>query len=90
MAELLLFNPMTSASAILMRMEISTTTHSISYKPILPSRHQYTTKIMRNAESITAAITTMKATATTKMTLINRQKSNNRLGVSVTVVLIVI
>ena len=44
-AEFLVFNPMTSACASLMRMEISTTMNSIICKPIIPIRHIYTMSI---------------------------------------------
>ena len=90
MAKLLVFNPMTSASASLMSMEISKTTHSISSKPILPSRHMYTMTITRKAAETTAAMITMEATETTTMILMIRKKSNKRLGVAGTVVLILI
>ena len=90
MAELLVFDPMTSSSAGLVMMEISTTTHSISYKPIIPSIKLYIIKMMRKASSTTAAMTKMKAMATKTMTLINLQKRNKRLGVAGTVALIVI
>ena len=86
----MVFNPMTSASASLMSMEISTTAHSIICKPILPSIQMYTITITRKAASTTAAMTTMKETATTIMTLMNRQKRNKNLGVTGTVVLVVI
>ena len=75
-AELLVFNPMTSASAILTRMEISTTKNSIICKPILPRRKLYTMTMTRKEEPKTAAVMTMKETATTTMALMNRQNSN--------------
>ena len=85
-----LSNPITIASASLMRMEISTTTHLVSCNPILPIIQLYTIKMKRKEAATTAAMTKMKATATTKMTLTNRQKRNKGLGVAGTVVLIVI
>ena len=88
--KLLVFNPMTSASASSMRMEISTTIHLISFKPILPIRQLYTMTMMRNAEATMAEIMTMKATATTTMTIINRHKREKSLVVVGTVVLILI
>ena len=90
MAKFLVFNPMTSKSASLMRMEISTTKHSISCKNIIPIRHIYKIKMTRKPSATTAAMTTMKATATTTMMLSYRQKSNKSLGVVWTVVLVVI
>ena len=89
-AKLLVFNPMTSASAILMRMEISTTKHSIICKTILPRRQLYTMTMTRKEEPKTAAMTTMKATSTMTMAQMNRQRINNILGVIGAVVLIVI
>ena len=90
MAELLVFNTMTSASAGLMRMEISTTTHSIICKHILPSIQLYTITKMRKAAATTLEMTTMKSAVTTTIELINQHKRNKRLGVEGTVVLIVI
>ena len=90
MAELLVFNPTTSASASLMSMEISITTHSINFKPILPNRQLYTMEMTGKTSTTTSAMTMMKETAVTTITLINRQKRNKRLGVAGTVVLIVI
>ena len=87
--ELLVFNPMTSASASLMMMEISTTTHSIICKHILPIIQLYSTTKKRKAAATTAAMKNMKSTATPTMTLMNRQKRNKMLGVAVTVLLIV-
>ena len=87
---MLVFNPMTSKSASLIRMEISTTTHSIRCKPIIPIRHMYKIIMTSKAAVTTAAMTKMKATATTTMMLTDRHKSNKRLGVVWTVVLIVI
>ena len=49
-ANLLVFNAMTSSSASLTRMEISTTTHSISCNPIIPSRNLYTITMPRKAQ----------------------------------------
>ena len=86
----MVFNQMTSASANLMMVDISTNTHSISCKPIIPNRKLYTMKMMRKKAATTAAIMMMKATAKKRMTLLNRQKRNKRLGVAWTVVLIVI
>ena len=90
MTKLWVFNPMTSASTSLMWMEISTTTHLIRCKNIIPIRHMYKMKMPRKSESTTATMTTMKATATTTMTLMNPKKRNKRLGVAGAVVLIVI
>ena len=88
--ELLVFNPMTSTSESLTRMEISTTTHLISCKPILLIRQLYKMKIRRKESSTTAEMKTMKETVTTTMELMNRQKRNKMLGVEGIVVLIVI
>ena len=90
MAELLVFNPITSASASLMRMEISTTKHSVSCNPILPSRQMYTITMARKTEATMAVMKTMKSTTTTTMALMNWQEMNKRLGVTGKVVLIVI
>ena len=90
MAELLVFNPMTSASEILMKIEISTTKHYISCKPIIPSRQLYTMKMTRKGPATTEVMTKMKATATMPMKLINKHKREKSLGVAGTVVLIVI
>ena len=90
MAKLLVFNSMTSASASLMRTEISTTTNSISYKPILTSRQLYTMTMTSKAAATTEEMTTTKATATTTMDIINQQKRKKRLGVAGKVTLIVI
>ena len=81
---------MTSASASLTGMEISTTIHSINCKTIIPIRQLYTITMTRKAAAKMEEMTTMKSTATTKMTLIKRQKRNKRLGVAGTLVLIVI
>ena len=62
MAELLVLNPITSASANLMKMEISITAHSISCKPIIPRKYLYKITITRKAEATTSVMTTMKAT----------------------------
>ena len=88
--ELLVFNPMTSASASLMMMEISTTTHSISCKPVLPSIHMYTMTMTRKEAATTSEMMTMKATAMTTITLMNQHKGNKRLVVEGVVVLILI
>ena len=85
MAKLLVFNPTTSASAGLIRIEIFTTINSISCKPIILNRNIYTMKMMSKAAATTQVVTTMKATATITMTLLNRQKRNKRLGVAGTV-----
>ena len=91
MGELLVFNPMTSASASLMMMEISTTTQLIRCKPILTTRQIYTMTIESKTEAKMSAMTKMKATAKTiTMTIMNGQKGNKRLGVVGIVVLIVI
>ena len=90
MAELLVLNSMTSASEILMRMEISTTTHSMIYKPILPIIQLYTMTMTRKAVATTAVMMTMKIIAMTIMMLTNKKKSKTRLGVAGIVVLIVI
>ena len=90
MAKLLVLNLTTSASAGLTRIDISKTTYLISCKPILPSRQLYIMKTTKDEVSTTAAMTNMKATETTTMTLMNWQKRKKRLGVSGTVVLIVI
>ena len=90
MAKFLVFNPMISASARLIRMDISTTMHLVSCKHILPIRQLHTMIMTRKEAASTAVMTTMKATATMTMTPMNRQKRNKRLGVRGTVVLIVI
>ena len=93
-AELLVLNPMTSATASLMRMKIYITTNSIRCKPIVPSRKLYTTTIKmtmtRKEVATTSETTTMKATSDKKMTIMNRYIRNMRLGVTGTVELIVI
>ena len=73
MAELLILNPITSASASLMRMEIYTTTHLVICKPILIIRHMYIMKMSRKAEATTTVMTTMKAKVITTMTPMNRK-----------------
>ena len=73
-----------------MRMEISTTTHLIICKTIIPIGQLYTMKMAIKTAVKTSAMTTMKATATTKMKPMNRQKRNKRLGVACTMVLIVV
>ena len=90
MYKLLVFNPMTSASTSLTRVEISTTTYFISCKHILTIRQMYTTKMERKAADTTVAKTRMKTTPMMEMPLMNRQKRNTRLGVTETAVLIVI
>ena len=72
MTEFLVFNPMTSKSASFMRMEIYTTTHSISCKPIIPIIHVYTITMTSKPSAKTVAMTTIKATATTTMMLKDR------------------
>ena len=86
----MVFNPMTSTSASLKRMDISTTTHSISCKNIIPIRHLYTMVMARKSAAITEAMTMMKATVKMLIMLMNWQKRNKGMGVAVTVVLIVI
>ena len=66
MADLLVFNPMTSVSASLMRMEIYTTTHSTRCNNILPDRNMYSMTKTMDAAATTALMTTTKATATEK------------------------
>ena len=90
MAKLLVFNPMKSESASLTRMEISTTTHSIGCKPIIPIIHMCTITTTSKAAATTEEMKTTKATSTTKMMLTERHKINKRLGVVGKVVLIVI
>ena len=90
MAKFLVFNPVISASEILMSMDISTTTHSINCKPILPIRQLYKTTMTMKASVKMAEMTPMKTTVMMTMMLINRQKRNKRLGVAGTLVLIVI
>ena len=62
----------------------------IIWKPILSSRNIYKMKVKRKAAAATAVMTMMKETMTTAITLMNRQKGNKRLGVTGTVVLILI
>ena len=54
--EFLVFNPMTSASASLRSMEISTTTHYISCKPILLIIYMCAIKMTGNEAETTASI----------------------------------
>ena len=75
-AELLVLNPITSASASLMKMEISTNKHSVSCNPILPSRQLYTITMARKAEATMSVMKTMKSTTTMTMALMNRQEMN--------------
>ena len=65
MADLLVLNPMTSASASLTRMEIYTTTHSTRCKPILPIRQLYKMTITGKVAAATAETTMTKVKATT-------------------------
>ena len=67
----LIFNPMTSVSASLMMMDISTTTHSISCKTLIPIIQLYTITMMRMEAETTAEMMTMKATTTATMTIMN-------------------
>ena len=90
MAELLVLHPITSKSASLMRMEIFTTTHLIICKPIIPIIQIYTMTTAINSSVATAEMTMMKEKEMTKMTPMNRQKMNKRLGVAGTYALIVI
>ena len=74
-----------------MRMEISTTTQSIRCKSILTRIQLYSMTMKSKAEAKMTDMTKMKAIeATMKMTLMDQQKGNKRLGVVRTVVLIVI
>ena len=79
-AKLLVINPMTSASASLMRKEIFTTTNYISFKPVIPNIQLYKMTMTRKAAETTSAVKTIKATAATTMALMNRQKRNKSLG----------